>query len=135
MLNEEDHIRFQVMYAAFSLDEAYRTANEIDNCLSDKLNFAFDDRIGYLTQDPTIIGTGMKASVVLHLPGLAAAMQIPKLISTVQKLGLTLRGSYGEGAAAKGPRGRRLRENPFLVVLSIPKRELRCSFMVSLSDR
>ncbi|MBR2876843.1 MAG: protein arginine kinase [Clostridia bacterium] len=102
MLNEEDHIRFQVMYAAFSLDEAYRTANEIDNCLSDKLNFAFDDRIGYLTQDPTIIGTGMKASVVLHLPGLAAAMQIPKLISTVQKLGLTLRGSYGEGAAAKG---------------------------------
>ncbi|MBR3789555.1 MAG: ATP--guanido phosphotransferase [Clostridia bacterium] len=102
MLNEEDHIRFQVMYAAFSLDEAYRTANEIDNALSKKLNFAFDERIGYLTQDPTIIGTGMKASVVLHLPGLAGLMQIPKLISTVQKLGLTLRGSYGEGAAAKG---------------------------------
>ncbi len=102
MLNEEDHIRFQVMYAAFSLDEAYKTANEIDNALSQKLNFAFDERIGYLTQDPTIIGTGMKASVVLHLPGLAGLMQIPKLISTVQKLGLTLRGSYGEGAAAKG---------------------------------
>ena len=102
MLNEEDHIRFQVMYAAFSLDEAYRTANEIDNALSQRLNFAFDERIGYLTQDPTIIGTGMKASVVLHLPGLASLMQIPKLISTVQKLGLTLRGSYGEGAAAKG---------------------------------
>jgi protein arginine kinase len=102
MLNEEDHIRFQVMYAAFSLDEAYRTANEIDNSLSSKLNFAFDERIGYLTQDPTIIGTGMKASVVLHLPGLVSLMQIPKLISTVQKLGLTLRGSYGEGASAKG---------------------------------
>jgi protein arginine kinase len=102
MLNEDDHIRFQVMYAAFSLDEAYRTANEIDNSLSSKLNFAFDERIGYLTQDPTIIGTGMKASVVLHLPGLVSLMQIPKLISTVQKLGLTLRGSYGEGASAKG---------------------------------
>lgn len=102
MLNEEDHIRFQVMYAAFSLDEAYKTANEIDNKLSEELDFAFDDRIGYLTQDPTIIGTGMKASVALHLPALASAMQIPKLISTVQKLGLTLRGSYGEGAAAKG---------------------------------
>ena len=102
MLNEDDHIRFQVMYAAFSLDEAYKTANEIDNALSSKLNFAFDERIGYLTQDPTIIGTGMKASVSLHLPGLVSLMQIPKLISTVQKLGLTLRGSYGEGASAKG---------------------------------
>lgn len=102
MLNEDDHIRFQVMYAAFSLDEAYKTANEIDNALSSKLNFAFDERIGFLTQDPTIIGTGMKASVSLHLPGLVSLMQIPKLISTVQKLGLTLRGSYGEGASAKG---------------------------------
>ncbi len=102
MLNEEDHIRFQVMYAGFSLDEAYKTANEIDNALMKKLSFAFDDRIGYLTQDPTIIGTGMKASVVLHLPALAELMQIPKLIATVQKLGLNLRGSYGEGAAAKG---------------------------------
>ncbi len=102
MLNEDDHIRFQVMYAAFSLDEAYKTANKIDNALSSKLNFAFDERIGFLTQDPTIIGTGMKASVSLHLPGLVSLMQIPKLISTVQKLGLTLRGSYGEGASAKG---------------------------------
>ena len=102
MLNEDDHIRFQVMYAAFSLDEAYKTANEIDKALSSKLNFAFDERIGFLTQDPTIIGTGMKASVSLHLPGLVSLMQIPKLISTVQKLGLTLRGSYGEGASAKG---------------------------------
>jgi protein arginine kinase len=102
MLNEDDHIRFQVMYAAFSLDEAYKTANEIDNALSQELNFAFDERIGYLTQDPTIIGTGMKATVTLHLPALVSLMQIPKLISTVQKLGLTLRGSYGEGAAAKG---------------------------------
>lgn len=102
MLNEEDHIRLQVMYAGFALDEAYRTADEIDNRLSEKIQFAFDDRLGYLTQDPTALGTGMKASVVLHLPALVSSSQITKLITTVSKLGLSLRGSYGEGAAAKG---------------------------------
>ena len=102
MLNEEDHIRLQVMYAGFALDEAYRTADKIDSQLSDKLQFAFDDRLGYLTQDPTALGTGMKASVVLHLPALVSSSQITKLIATVSKLGLSLRGSYGEGAAAKG---------------------------------
>ncbi len=102
MLNEEDHIRLQVMYAGFALDEAYRTADKIDTQLSDRLQFAFDDRLGYLTQDPTALGTGMKASVVLHLPALVSSSQITKLITTVSKLGLSLRGSYGEGAAAKG---------------------------------
>lgn len=102
MLNEEDHIRLQVMYAGFALDEAYRTADKIDSQLSDRLQFAFDDRLGYLTQDPTALGTGMKASVVLHLPALVSSSQITKLITTVSKLGLSLRGSYGEGAAAKG---------------------------------
>lgn len=102
MLNEEDHIRLQVMYAGFALDEAYRTADKIDSQLSESLQFAFDDRLGYLTQDPTALGTGMKASVVLHLPALVSSSQITKLITTVSKLGLSLRGSYGEGAAAKG---------------------------------
>lgn len=102
MLNEEDHIRLQVMYAGFALDEAYRTADRIDSQLSENLDFAFDDKLGYLTQDPTVLGTGMKASVVLHLPALVASSQITKLITTVSKLGLSLRGSYGEGAAAKG---------------------------------
>ncbi len=102
MLNEEDHIRLQVMYAGFALDEAYRTADRIDSQLSENLDFAFDDKLGYLTQDPTALGTGMKASVVLHLPALVASSQITKLITTVSKLGLSLRGSYGEGAAAKG---------------------------------
>ena len=102
MLNEEDHIRCQVMYAGFALDEAYRTASNIDRKLSQKLEFAFDDKLGYLTQDPTALGTGMKASVVLHLPALVTTSQITKLITTVSKLGLSLRGSYGEGAAAKG---------------------------------
>lgn len=102
MLNEEDHIRLQVMYAGFALDEAFRTATVIDKELSQKLQFAFDDKLGYLTQDPIALGTGMKASVVLHLPGLVSTSQITKLIATVSKLGLSLRGSYGEGAAAKG---------------------------------
>ncbi len=102
MLNEEDHIRLQVMYAGFALDDAYHTASRIEKELSGKLDFAFDDKLGYLTQDPTALGTGMKASVVLHLPGLVSTAQITKLITTVSKLGLSLRGSYGEGAAAKG---------------------------------
>lgn len=102
MLNEEDHIRLQVMYAGFALDEAYRTADKIDNELNGKLEFAFDDSLGYLSQNPMALGTGMKASVVLHLPALVAASQITRLITTVSKLGLSLQGSYGEGAAAKG---------------------------------
>ncbi len=102
MLNEEDHIRMQVMYPGFALDEAYTTASKINNNLSKQLDFAFDDRLGYLTQDPTALGTGMKASVVLHLPALVSTSAIAKIITTVSKLGLSLRGSYGEGAAAKG---------------------------------
>ncbi len=102
MLNEEDHIRMQVMYAGFSLDEAYRTADKIDNGLNSRLKFAFDPNLGYLTQDPSLLGTGMKASVVLHLPGLVTTAQITKLITTVSKFGLLLQGSYGEGSAAKG---------------------------------
>ncbi len=102
MLNEEDHIRLQVMYAGFALDEAYRTADRIDSQLGENLDFAFDEKLGYLTQDPTALGTGMKASIVLHLPALVTSSQITKLITTVSKLGLSLRGSYGEGAAAKG---------------------------------
>ncbi len=102
MLNEEDHIRLQVMYAGFALDEAFKTADKLDDSLSERLHFAFDEKLGYLTQDPTNLGTGMKASVVLHLPGLVGTNQITHLIATVSKLGLSLRGSYGEGADAKG---------------------------------
>ena len=102
MLNEEDHIRMQVMYPGFALDEAFSVASKINNRLSENLDFAFNERLGYLTQDPMALGTGMKASVVLHLPALVSTSAITKLITTVSKLGLSLRGSYGEGAAAKG---------------------------------
>lgn len=102
MLCEEDHIRVQVMKSGFALDEAYAVADEIDNTLGEKFNFAFDERIGYLTQCPTNLGTGMRASVMLHLPALTISGQIYKLINTVSKLGLTIRGAFGEGTDAVG---------------------------------
>ncbi len=102
MLNEEDHIRIQVMKSGFALDEAYKIADDIDDSLNEKFNFAFDERIGYLTQCPTNLGTGMRASVMLHLPALTMSGQIHKLINTVSKLGLTFRGAFGEGTSAVG---------------------------------
>ncbi|MGN0568869.1 MAG: protein arginine kinase [Candidatus Fimenecus sp.] len=102
MLNEEDHIRVQVMKSGFALDEAYEIADRIDDSLNEKFNFAFDSRIGYLTQCPTNLGTGMRASVMLHLPALTMSGQIHRLINTVSKLGLTFRGAFGEGTSATG---------------------------------
>ncbi len=102
MVNEEDHIRLQVILGGFALDEAFDYANRIDDVLDSRLKYAFDDRIGYLTACPTNLGTGMRASVMLHLPALAACNQLSLLSSTVSKLGLTIRGSFGEGSSAKG---------------------------------
>ncbi len=102
MLCEEDHIRLQVMKAGLALEEAFDIADKLDNMLSSKLNFAFDERIGYLTQCPTNLGTAMRASVMLHLPALTRCGQMSRLASTVSKLGLTIRGAYGEGTKPKG---------------------------------
>ena len=102
MLNEEDHIRIQIMKSGFALDEAYEVADQIDDLLGNKLQYAFDERIGYLTQCPTNLGTGMRASVMLHLPALTMNGQIHKLINTISKLGLTFRGAFGEGTKATG---------------------------------
>ena len=102
MLNEEDHIRIQIMKSGFALDEAYAVADEIDDLLGSKLEYAFDERIGYLTQCPTNLGTGMRASVMLHLPALTMNGQIHKLINTISKLGITFRGAFGEGTKATG---------------------------------
>ena len=102
MLCEEDHIRLQVMKAGLALEQAYDIADKIDSMLDGRLRYAYDERIGYLTQCPTNLGTAMRASVMLHLPALTRCGQISKLASTVSKLGLTLRGAYGEGSAPKG---------------------------------
>lgn len=102
MLCEEDHIRLQVMMAGLALKEAYSVADKVDNIIGSKLNYAYDDRIGYLTQCPTNLGTAMRASVMLHLPALTRCGQIGKLAATVSKLGLVIRGAYGEGSSPRG---------------------------------
>jgi len=100
MLCEEDHIRIQVMRAGLSLDEAYAEADRIDDILGEKLNYAFNERLGYLTECPTNLGTGLRASLMLHLPALEMSGAINRLASTVSKIGLTIRGTYGEGTKA-----------------------------------
>lgn len=102
MLCEEDHIRLQVMKAGLALEEAYDIADKLDSMLDKKLKYAFDERIGYLTQCPTNLGTAMRASVMLHLPALTRCGQMTRLANTVSKLGLTIRGANGEGSQPKG---------------------------------
>ncbi len=102
MIGEEDHLRIQVMRPGLDLDSAYRAADELDTALDSRLHFAFDDRLGYLTQCPTNLGTGMRASMMLHLPALQEGGAIQQLANTVSKLGLTIRGLYGEGSKPEG---------------------------------
>ena len=102
MVNEEDHLRIQVLREGFSLKEAAETADRIDTLLSENLDFAFDPELGYLTQCPTNLGTGLRASVMLHLPGLTESGAMPRIASNLSKLGLTIRGTYGEGSKSTG---------------------------------
>lgn len=102
MINEEDHLRLQVMCPGLDLDEAFRLADELDTALDNKLHFAFDDRLGYLTQCPTNLGTAMRASLMMHLPALQERGALAQLANTVSKLGLTIRGLYGEGSQSEG---------------------------------
>lgn len=102
MLNEEDHIRIQVMKEGFDLSGSYDLADKIDSLLGENLSYAFNNKLGYLTQCPTNLGTGLRASVMLHLPALQKNGYINRISSDLSKLGLTLRGSYGEGTQAVG---------------------------------
>ncbi len=102
MLQEEDHLRIQAMEAGLELDKAYEKAEKIEKDIGRTLNYAFDERIGFLTQCPTNLGTGMRASVMLHLPALTKQGLISRLASTVSKLGLVIRGAYGEGSQPGG---------------------------------
>lgn len=97
MVNEEDHIRLQVMCEGFDLDSAYETASRIDCLLDEHLKFAFNENLGYLTQCPTNLGTGMRASVMLHLPALQRSKAMRRISENLSKLGITIRGTYGEG--------------------------------------
>lgn len=102
MINEEDHIRLQVLKPGLELNDALDMADKIDTLLDQSVDYAFDDKLGYLTCCPTNLGTGMRASVMLHLPALQEKKMISQLANTITKLGLTIRGIYGEGSQPQG---------------------------------
>lgn len=102
MINEEDHLRIQVIQSGFDLVESYRLISEVDDKLEEKLDFAFSPVLGYLTSCPTNVGTGMRASAMMHLPALVMNKQIDKILHAISKLSLTARGFYGEGTQASG---------------------------------
>lgn len=102
MIGEEDHLRIQVIKAGLSLKEAYEVADEIDTELHSKLEFAYDSELGFLTECPTNIGTGLRASVMLHLPLLESSGEMSGIYDALSKIGLTIRGMYGEGSSSAG---------------------------------
>lgn len=102
MIGEEDHIRLQVILPGLALEEALQLANSVDDTISESVSYAFDEEFGYLTHCPTNVGTGLRASVMLHLPALKLTGQINSLVGSAGKLGLTIRGLYGEGSDARG---------------------------------
>lgn len=97
MLNEEDHIRIQTVLPGLQLREAWNSASAMDDKIESKVDYAFDERLGYLTSCPTNVGTGIRASVMVHLPGLNISANINKILHAVTQVGLTIRGIYGEG--------------------------------------
>ena len=102
MINEEDHIRIQVLGKDLSLQKLYTRAQDIDKRLDEKLMIAFDEHYGYLTTCPTNIGTGLRASVMLHLPGLSIMNRMNRIAQAINRFGFTIRGIYGEGTQALG---------------------------------
>ncbi|HIZ04126.1 MAG TPA: hypothetical protein H9727_07560 [Candidatus Borkfalkia avistercoris] len=102
MINEEDHLREQYIARGLTLNTAYLKLSEIDDSLSKSIRFAYDAKLGYLTACPTNLGTGLRASVMLFLPGLTRMNKMSKLIREISRLGHTVRGVFGEGSAAEG---------------------------------
>lgn len=102
MVNEEDQLRLQVIRSGLSLDEAWQEIDRVDDALEQRVTYAFHEEFGYLTACPTNVGTGMRASVLLHLPALGLAKQIEKVFRALQKINLAVRGLYGEGSRASG---------------------------------
>ncbi|HEY7089749.1 MAG TPA: protein arginine kinase [Tepidisphaeraceae bacterium] len=102
MVNEEDHLRIQVLRSGLQLDEAWEQINAVDDQLESKLDFAFHPRFGYLTACPTNVGTGIRVSVMLHLPALKLTGEIEKVFRAAKDLRLAVRGLYGEGTEATG---------------------------------
>jgi len=102
MINEEDHLRMQALRPGLQLKQAWMAIDQVDTELERRLDYAFSSDLGYLTACPTNLGTGIRVSAMLHLPGLVHAEQINQIIQSVNKLGLAVRGLYGEGTEALG---------------------------------
>lgn len=102
MINEEDHLRIQSLYAGLQIDKAWENCSKIDDYLEGKLKFAFDSKYGYLTCCPTNTGTGIRASAMLHLPALTMTGYINNILEACGKLGIAVRGLYGENSEASG---------------------------------
>lgn len=102
LVNEEDHFRIQALQSGYNLKTVKKEADRFEQVLGDNLGFAYDDQWGYLTACPTNIGTGLRASVLLHLPGLILEEKITRVLKAIANLGLTVRGYYGEGSESQG---------------------------------
>lgn len=102
MVNEEDHLRIQVLRAGFQLKKAWNQIDSLDTELEERLDYAFDPALGYLTACPTNLGTGMRASAMMHLPALVISSQMEKVVRAVNQLGMVVRGLFGEGSDASG---------------------------------
>jgi protein arginine kinase len=102
MINEEDHLRIQVLRAGFQLKKTWNAINELDSALEEVLDYAFSSSLGYLTACPTNLGTGMRASAMMHLPALVISNQMEKVVRAVNQLGMVVRGLFGEGSDASG---------------------------------
>jgi protein arginine kinase len=102
MMNEEDHLRIQVLRAGFQLKKAWNAINDFDTAIEEHLDFAFSPTLGYLTACPTNLGTAMRASAMMHLPALVISNQMEKVVRAVNQLGMVVRGLFGEGSDASG---------------------------------
>jgi protein arginine kinase len=102
MVNEEDHLRLQSLRSGFALQEAYAAIDKLDRDLGARLPYSFHEEFGFLTACPTNVGTGLRGSVLIHLPGLVLTKEIGKVLNSLQQMGLTYRGLYGEGSEVVG---------------------------------
>jgi len=102
MINEEDHLRIQVIKSGYRFKQAWNSINGVDSALEENLDFAFSSKLGYLTACPTNVGTGMRASAMMHLPALVISSQMEKVVRAVNQLGIAVRGLFGEGSDASG---------------------------------
>ena len=101
MVNEEDHLRIQVLRSGFQLKKAWSAIDDLDTALEQSLDFAFSPTLGYLTACPTNLGTGMRASAMMHLPALVISNQMDTVVRAVNQLGMVVRGLFGEGLGCK----------------------------------